>query len=110
MAVLKITAFKATYRAFTGYTGAGVPQFSAVEHMRVLGCFDSEVSAARYAVDVLIKDWNPALGTLPDRFRLETKSSDKIYHVRPSEAGETPDLTSPTQGDYYFQAEHVIRG
>lgn len=109
MSVLKITAFKATYREFQGYTGSGIPQFTAVEHMRVLGCFDSDVSAARYVVDVLIKDWNVSLGTLPDRFRLETKTSDKIYLVRPSQSGETPDLTSPTMGDYYFQAEQVIR-
>lgn len=110
MSVLKITAFKATYREFSGYSGAGLPQFTSLEHMRVLGCFDTDVSGARYVVDVLIKDWNPANGTLPDYFRIESKTTDKIYHVRPSEEGETPDITSPTQGDYYFQAVHVFKG
>ncbi len=110
MSVLKITAFKATYRQFNGYSGAGVPQFSALEHMRVLGCFDTEVSGARYIIDVLIKDWNPANGTLPDHFRVESKVSDKIYHVRPIEEGETADITSPTLGGYIFQAVHVFKG
>lgn len=109
MSVLKITAFKAVYREFQGYSHTNVPQFSQVEHMYVFNSFDSEASAARFVVDVLIKDWNLANGTLPEYFRLECGTSDKIYLVRPSEAGEVPDLTSPVMGDYYFKPEYTLR-
>ncbi len=111
MSVLKITAFKAKHRVFTGYTGAGVPQFIETEYMQVFGCFDLETDAARYIVDELIRTWNTgSLGTVPEHFRVESGTTDKIYRVRPSEAGETPDITSPTLGDYYFKPEITIRG
>lgn len=110
MSALKISAIKSKYMTFIGYQGE-TPQFTEIEYLHVVRTFDTEPSAARLVVDDLIKNWNVnTLGTVPEYFRIQTLTTDKLYHVRPSSPGETPDVVSPSLGDYYFKPSHSYGG
>lgn len=103
MASLNIKAIKAVYREFVSYTGA-VPSFTSTTYLDVQGTFDTEATAARYVVDDLIRNWDAAqYGTVPTFFKVQTLVGTNLFEVRPSAQGETPDMTSPSLGGYYFQ-------
>ncbi len=109
MSTLKNIVFKAPYREFTGYSSSGQAIFTTLDHNRLLSSFDTESSALRHVVDDLMYNWNPANGTLLDVFRLESKTTDKIYRITQAQPGDVVGLTSQQTGEWKIDILHVFK-